>query len=120
MIFYGRYLRKKTKKRFLDFGEICDCGPFNDNKDQSNGCCGCDTCQLNDGKQCSTLEKCCSETCMFEAATTVCRPAKHDDCDALETCTGSSGRCPTDGGVVIGTSCKYKNPVDSDMIQDST
>lgn len=38
---------------------------------------------------------CCSPTCTLEAAGTTCR-ASVDDCDAAETCTGTSGLCPDD------------------------
>jgi len=38
---------------------------------------------------------CCSSSCQFEAAGTVCRAAA-GVCDLQETCTGSSGTCPAD------------------------
>ncbi|TFH23091.1 MAG: hypothetical protein E4H03_06975, partial [Myxococcales bacterium] len=38
---------------------------------------------------------CCSSTCQFEAATTVCRGAA-GVCDVAETCTGASATCPAD------------------------
>jgi cysteine-rich repeat protein len=39
---------------------------------------------------------CCSSTCQFESAGTVCRAAA-GVCDAADTCTGASGTCPADG-----------------------
>ena len=38
---------------------------------------------------------CCSSSCQFEAAGTVCRAAA-GVCDLQETCTGASGTCPAD------------------------
>jgi cysteine-rich repeat protein len=38
---------------------------------------------------------CCSSTCQFESAATVCR-ASAGTCDVAETCTGSSASCPAD------------------------
>ena len=48
----------------------------------------CDDGNLEDGD-------CCSSTCQFEAATTLCRPAA-GPCDVAEFCTGTSGSCPVD------------------------
>ena len=47
---------------------------------------------------------CCSPTCEIESATTVCRPAI-GTCDVAETCSGSSGTCPTDSFVASGDAC---------------
>jgi cysteine-rich repeat protein len=47
---------------------------------------------------------CCSSTCQFESSSTVCRPSMFD-CDAAETCTGSSATCPADIVSPAGTSC---------------
>ena len=38
---------------------------------------------------------CCSSTCQYESASTVCR-ASAGACDVAETCTGSSAPCPAD------------------------
>jgi cysteine-rich repeat protein len=38
---------------------------------------------------------CCSSTCQFEPAGSVCRP-EAGQCDVAETCTGTSGTCPPD------------------------
>src|SRR5204863_355693 len=48
----------------------------------------CDDGNLEDGD-------CCSSTCQFEDATTLCRPAA-GPCDVAEFCTGTSGSCPVD------------------------
>ena len=46
----------------------------------------CDDGNLQDGD-------CCSSTCRFEPATTLCRPAA-GPCDVADFCTGASGSCP--------------------------
>jgi cysteine-rich repeat protein len=48
---------------------------------------------------------CCSSTCMFESAVTVCRTSA-GSCDVEETCTGSSGTCPADGFESAATECR--------------
>jgi cysteine-rich repeat protein len=48
---------------------------------------------------------CCSSTCTFESAATLCR-ASAGDCDVAETCTGSSGSCPVDGFESEATECR--------------
>jgi cysteine-rich repeat protein len=65
----------------IDPGEECDDGP-------GNG-------QPGD---------CCSATCTFEPASTVCRPAV-GVCDVAETCTGTSGTCPPDAKL-LGDVCR--------------
>ena len=54
---------------------------------------------LDPGEQCddgNVLDgDCCSSTCQFEPATTICRPAA-GACDVAEFCTGSSSSCPAD------------------------
>eukprot|EP00930_Biecheleria_cincta_P096753 TRINITY_DN8854_c0_g2_i1.p1 TRINITY_DN8854_c0_g2~~TRINITY_DN8854_c0_g2_i1.p1 ORF type:complete len:1114 (-),score=144.64 TRINITY_DN8854_c0_g2_i1:210-3050(-) len=83
----------------IDYGEQCDCGS------QADPCCDCTTCQLQKGNQCSSHEACCeAETCLFKASGTICRAAA-GSCDVAESCTGTSGRCPTDTGMPWGTSC---------------
>lgn len=57
----------------------------------------CDDSNLIDGD-------CCSFACKFESAATVCRSAS-GECDAAETCTGSSGTCPVDAKKASGTAC---------------
>ena len=60
---------------------------------------GCGNGIIDPGEQCDDGElvagDCCSPTCAFESAATLCRPAV-GSCDAAETCTGVSGACPVD------------------------
>jgi cysteine-rich repeat protein len=58
----------------------------------------CDDGNLADGD-------CCSSTCTFESAATVCRTST-GTCDVAETCTGSSGVCPVDGFASAATECR--------------
>mmetsp|Transcript_12568 Transcript_12568/g.28401 ORF Transcript_12568/g.28401 Transcript_12568/m.28401 type:complete len:1248 (-) Transcript_12568:71-3814(-) len=83
----------------IDYGEQCDCGA------SADPCCDCDTCALVAGAACSSLEPCCTQTCEFEPAGTVCRAAAHSDCDIAEECPGDSARCPPDEGHRWGTVC---------------
>ncbi|MFN8543621.1 MAG: hypothetical protein U0807_05380 [Candidatus Binatia bacterium] len=54
------------------------------------------------GEQCDlgaangTAGACCTLTCQYASAATVCRAAA-GSCDVAETCTGSSPTCPSDG-----------------------
>jgi cysteine-rich repeat protein len=48
---------------------------------------------------------CCSSTCFFESAATVCRSSA-GTCDVEETCTGSSDTCPADGFESAATECR--------------
>src|SRR5262245_4635013 len=48
---------------------------------------------------------CCSSTCQFEAAGTICRAAI-GPCDVAETCTGSSATCPADALAPTSTVCR--------------
>ena len=67
---------------------------------------------LETGEQCEkksaddTWDSCCdSSTCQFKSSGTVCRAA-NGDCDAAETCSGSSASCPSDGVKSSGTVCR--------------
>jgi len=64
---------------------------------------------LEPGEQCddgnTANGDCCSSTCAFEAATTVCR-ASAGTCDVAENCTGTSGTCPANALAAAGTSCR--------------
>ncbi|HYY06800.1 MAG TPA: DUF4215 domain-containing protein, partial [Candidatus Limnocylindria bacterium] len=64
---------------------------------------------LDAGEQCDDGNNlngdCCSASCQFETAGTVCRPAA-GVCDVAETCTGSSGTCPADAFVPATTLCR--------------
>jgi len=52
----------------------------------------------------------------YQPATTVCRPAV-SQCDVAESCTGSSGTCPADGG---GTNCTQITPTATTCNQFAT
>src|SRR5438093_2319598 len=65
----------------VDAGEDCDAG-------SSNG----------------TASSCCSASCRFVKAATVCRAAA-GVCDLAESCSGSAASCPTDGKKGAGTAC---------------
>src|SRR5437016_3898745 len=66
----------------VDAGEDCDAGS-------------------SDG----TASSCCSASCRFVKAATVCRAAA-GVCDVAETCPGNSGSCPGDGGKTADTVCR--------------
>jgi len=48
---------------------------------------------------------CCSPTCEIEVAGAVCREAV-GSCDAVETCDGVSGSCPSDAALPPGSECR--------------
>jgi cysteine-rich repeat protein len=58
----------------------------------------CDDGNTNDGD-------CCSSTCFFESAATVCRSSA-GICDIEESCTGSTDSCPADGFESGATECR--------------
>lgn len=62
--------------------------------------------QCDDGN--TVAGDCCSPTCTFVAAGTVCRTSA-GQCDIAEMCTGNSGVCPTDGLAADGTTCNDGN-----------
>ncbi|MFP6663417.1 MAG: hypothetical protein VCC00_04375 [Deltaproteobacteria bacterium] len=47
---------------------------------------------------------CCTASCTFTAAATLCR-GEADICDVAESCTGASASCPADGFATPGTEC---------------
>src|SRR2546426_2691135 len=63
----------------------------------AGACCGNGV--IDPGEDCDDGNQlngdCCSSTCKFEPATTVCRVAA-GPCDAAEFCPGSSAQCPVD------------------------
>ncbi len=67
----------------LDIGEDCDQGSAN-----------------------GALTSCCTVGCTFVTSGTVCRPAVAGGCDIAETCSGSSGTCPTDSVMPAFTTCR--------------
>jgi hypothetical protein len=70
--------------------------------DPHPGLCGNGT--LDAGEQCDS-GPCCSSTCQFQTAGTVCRAAA-GACDEAETCSGSASTCPADVLVAAGTVCR--------------
>ena len=65
--------------------------------------CGCGNGIVDAGEQCDG-GPCCSASCTFLSATTVCRLAA-GECDVAETCTGTSTTCPADASKAAGTPC---------------
>ncbi|XXQ34341.1 Disintegrin domain-containing protein [Plasmodiophora brassicae] len=82
---------------FVDPGEECDPGLGSDT------CCV--RCRVNRPQcACANSQPCCKNG-QFLAKGSVCRPAKNDECDVAETCTGTSGDCPADAFMLPNTSC---------------
>jgi hypothetical protein len=48
---------------------------------------------------------CCTSTCQYASAGTVCRAAVDSTCDYTETCTGTNATCPEDKTAPDGESC---------------
>src|SRR5262249_35588996 len=74
--------------------------------------CGDGVVNASAGEQCDqgaangTPGSCCSSTCTFKSAGTVCRPGSGDVCDPDEKCTGTSADCPVDSVAPIATVCR--------------
>src|SRR5438309_738798 len=66
--------------------------------------CGCGNGIVDAGEQCDG-GPCCSATCTFLSATTVCRLAA-GVCDVAETCDGTSAACPADRFAPSTTQCR--------------
>ena len=65
----------------------------------------------DDGVANGTPNDCCSATCQFQSATTVCRPIA-GACDVgPEFCTGTSDTCPADVVKASGTVCRSSQGV---------
>jgi len=84
-------------------------------------CCvsQCGNGMLDPGEECDDgnldAGDCCSPTCQFEEAGTLCRPSA-GECDPAETCTGASGTCPVDAKSRSGTPCSDDgNPCTTDL-----
>ena len=96
----------------VDAGEECDPGVFFDDT-----CCS-SACLLEAGCECANSDACCTNGA-FTAATEVCRPAQHDECDKVEYCTGKMGDCPVDLYEKPGKDCTEEIfPDDSDAKSD--
>ena len=67
---------------------------------------GSESCDL--GTQNGVAGSCCTASCTFVSAGTVCR-ASVGQCDVAEGCTGSSAACPADGFAQDGASCNDGN-----------
>ena len=86
----------------VEAGEDCDCGG-----EQSCGkypCCDPTTCRYRNNAVCDDSHESCCTNCQFTPASTVCR-ASTGICDVEETCTGSSGSCPTNEYLPNGQNC---------------
>lgn len=86
----------------IDVGEQCDCGETDD------PCCDCDACTLKPGSECSSHEPCCTDQCALRPKNETCREAI-GDCDVAEVCSGNSGHCPPDVGMVWGSPCEHSS-----------
>lgn len=86
----------------VESGEDCDCGGEDSCGD--NACCDAKTCKFKNGAVCDDSNEVCCSSCQFAAANTTCR-ASTGVCDIAETCTGTSGACPSDTHVANGQSC---------------
>lgn len=87
----------------VEAGEDCDCGGEQGCAD--NPCCNPDTCKFTSESVCDpSNEECCTDTCQFASAGTVCR-ASMGSCDPEETCSGESATCPQDTVQDDGTDC---------------
>src|SRR5439155_356733 len=69
--------------------------------------CGCGNGIVDPGEQCDG-GPCCSASCTFLSATTVCRPAG-GPCDLVGTCTGASAACTVDGNPCTLDQCDGTN-----------
>jgi len=94
---------------FLASSLIAAAGPAFAQLDCGNGV-------LNFGEECDDGNlipgDCCSPGCRFEAPGSVCRAAT-EECDAIEKCTGESGTCPADTGIIGDNDADgYCDPID--------
>ena len=79
----------------VEAGEDCD--PGSGPNAASSPCCDAATCKFKLGAQCDpSSSPCCTPQCRFAPTSQVCRPARDDQCDVPEVCSGLSATCPTD------------------------
>ncbi|PKS06911.1 hypothetical protein jhhlp_005507 [Lomentospora prolificans] len=84
-------------------GEDCDCG--GEQGCSGNSCCDPETCKYTENSVCDPAnEECCTDTCVFASAGTVCR-ASTGLCDPEEKCSGETAACPSDTHLDDGASC---------------
>jgi len=84
----------------VEAGEQCDCGGVSGCGNDT--CCDPTTCQFTANSQCDpSNEDCCTSTCKYAAAGTVCRQST-GVCDPQETCSGTNATCPPDQTVPDG------------------
>lgn len=83
-------------------GEDCDCGGTANCG--NNQCCDPTTCRFRNNAQCDDSNEGCCTSCKFSTSGTVCR-ASTGQCDPQETCSGTSGTCPTDAFAPDGQDC---------------
>lgn len=86
----------------VESGEECDCGGTEGCS--NNSCCDATTCKFKNGAVCDDTNQDCCSNCQFAPSTKVCRTS-NGECDPEETCTGTSGTCPSDEVKKDGTSC---------------
>ena len=66
---------------------------------------GCGNGIVDAGEDCDGNGVCCSSTCLFLEAGSLCRAAAVGSCDAEETCSGASVDCPADEALPAGSAC---------------
>jgi hypothetical protein len=96
--------RSQCGNGIVEAGEDCDCGGESGCK--GNQCCDPTTCKFSTANNAvcdPSNEDCCSSTCQFSGAGTVCR-ASTGTCDPQETCSGTTATCPVDVNAPDGKS----------------
>ncbi|AFR98163.2 zinc metalloprotease [Cryptococcus neoformans C23] len=85
----------------VEDGEDCDPGA-----NTTSPCCDASTCKFLSGAVCDPSSSvCCTASCQYASANTICRAAVHGICDYPEYCDGLSPHCPEDRTASDGTSC---------------
>lgn len=96
----------------VEAGEDCDCGGVEGCSDDP--CCNATTCKFTTGSVCDDANDDCCTQCQYTSNGTICR-ASTGICDPAETCTGTSGICPSDVLAPDGTHCTLSNSTISDL-----
>ncbi|KAH7103142.1 Metallo-peptidase family M12-domain-containing protein [Auriculariales sp. MPI-PUGE-AT-0066] len=85
----------------VEDGEDCDPG-----LGANSSCCDAATCKFRANAKCDPMSSsCCSTSCQFAPAGTVCRPSMDAQCDVPETCSGTTAQCPIDKTMPNGQKC---------------